>query len=84
MKRVVVHIDRLVLTGFRHADRHAIAEGLREELARLFADREIVSRFSQMGDASHLKLGGVTIEPGAKPRRVGEIVARGIGNEIRK
>ena len=37
MKRVVVHIDRLVLNGFRHADRHAIAAGLQQELGRVFA-----------------------------------------------
>ena len=32
MKRVVVHIDRLVLKGFRHEDRHDIAVGLQAEL----------------------------------------------------
>lgn len=34
MKRVIVKIDRLVLIGFRHEDRQAIAEGLQQELAQ--------------------------------------------------
>ena len=44
MKRVVVHIDRLVLNGIRPADQHAFAAGLQQELQRGFADRETVSQ----------------------------------------
>jgi len=84
MKRVIVHIDRLVLRGFRHEDRHAVALGLREELGRVFADREAVSHLRALGDVSRLQVGGVHIEHGSKPERVGENVARGIGKEIKK
>ena len=84
MTRVVVHIDRLVLTGFRREDRHAIAGGLQSELGRMFADREAVSRLRSMGDVSRLRVSGVNIEQGAKPQRVGESVAQGIGKEIKK
>lgn len=84
MKRVVVHIDRLVLNGFRHEDRHAIAVGLQQELGRVFADQEAVSLLSAMGDVPRLQVGGVHIEQSSKPQRVGENVAQGIGKEIRK
>jgi hypothetical protein len=84
MKRVVVHIDRLVLKGFRPEDRHAIAAGLQQELGRVFADREAVSLLSAMGDVQRLQVGGVPVEHGSKPQRVGESVAQGIGKEIRK
>lgn len=84
MKRVVVHIDRLVLKGFRHEDRYAIAAGLGQELGRVFADRESVSLLRVRGDVSQLQVGGVPIEHGSKPQRVGENVARGIGKEIKK
>lgn len=83
MKRVVVHIARLVLKGFRHEDRHAIAAGLQQELERVFADRDAVSRLSAMGDLPRLRVGGVHIEHGSPPQRVGEHVAQGIGKEIR-
>jgi hypothetical protein len=84
MKRVVVHIDRLVLKGFRHEDQHAIAAGLQQELGRVFADREAVQHLRAMGDVSRLQLGGVDIEQGSKLQRVGENVAHGIGKEIKK
>ena len=82
MKRVVVHIDRLVLDGFPYQDRQAIAAGLQQELGRVFADSDAVSLLSAMGDVSHLQVGGVQIDHSSKPQRVGENVARGIGREI--
>jgi hypothetical protein len=84
MKRVVVHVDRLVLKGFRHEDQHAIAAGLRQELGRVFADREAVSHVRAKGDVSGLQVGGVHIEHGSTPQRVGENVAGGIGKEMKK
>ena len=84
MKRVVVHIDRLVLKGFRHEDRHAIAVGLGQELGRVFADREAVSLLRARGDLSRLQVGGVPIGQGSTPQRFGESVGQGIGKEIRK
>jgi DNA polymerase III delta prime subunit len=46
MKRVVLHIDSLVLKGFRHEDRHGIAEGLQQELSRLFADPQAAQQLT--------------------------------------
>ncbi|MEO8188260.1 MAG: hypothetical protein ABI580_12950 [Burkholderiaceae bacterium] len=84
MKRVVVHIDRLVLNGFRREDQHVIAVGLRQELERVFADRDTVSLLSAGGNVSRLQVSGVPLENGSKPQRIGENVAQGIGKEIRK
>ena len=84
MKHVIVHIDRLVLKGFRHEDRHAIAAGLQQELGRVFADREAVSFVTAMGDVSRLQVSGVHFGQGSTPQHVGEHVAQGIGKEIKK
>jgi len=84
MNRVIVHIDRLVLKGFRHEDRHAVALGLQEELGRVFADREAVSHLRALGDVSRLQVGGVHIEHGSKAERVGGNVARGISEELKR
>ncbi|MEO8718838.1 MAG: hypothetical protein ABI423_11535 [Burkholderiales bacterium] len=84
MKHVIVHIDRLVLKGFRPEDRHAIALGLQQELGRVFADREAVSLLKARGSTAQLQVTGVQIEHGLMPRRVGENVAQGIGKEIKK
>lgn len=84
MKHVVVHIDRLVLKGFRREDSHAIALGLQQDLERVFADRDTVSRLSGLGEVPQLQVSGVHIGHGSKPQRVGESVAQGIGKEIKK
>ena len=84
MKRVVVHIERLVLKGFRPEDRHAIAAGLKQELGRVFAERDAVSLLGVMRNVPRLLVSGVPIEAGSTPQRVGENVAQGIGKEIRK
>lgn len=84
MTRVVVHIDRLVLKGFRREDRHAIAAGLQQELGRVFTGRDAVWHLRTIGDVSRLQVSSVHIEHGSKPQRVGENVAQGIGREIEK
>jgi hypothetical protein len=84
MKGVVIHIDRLVLKGFRHGDRHAIAWGLQKELERVFGDREAIRHLSAVGDASRLPVGDVHVEHGSMPQRIGANVARGIRKEIKR
>ena len=84
MKRVVIHIDRLVLNGFRQEDRHAIAAGLQQELSQLLADPQAVQGLTDLGDISRLRVGGLHIAQGSKPRRVGAQVAQGIGKEFKK
>lgn len=82
MTRVAVHIDRLVLKGARPEDRHAIAQGLERELARVFGERDAAARLRRLGDVPRMKVDGVAIEQGAVPQRVGQSVAQGIGREM--
>jgi hypothetical protein len=83
MKRIVLHIDSLVLKGFRHEDRHGIAEGLRQELTRLFADPQAAGQVTVKSDVSRLRLGCVQIDRNAKPQRIGIQIAQGIGEGIK-
>lgn len=82
MTRVVVHIDRLVLKGFRPRDAQAIASGLQQELSRAFAAPDAARRLAAMASVSRLQLHGVSVGPGATAQRVGQRVAQGIGQEI--
>ena len=84
MKRVVVHIDRLVLKGFRHEDRHAIAMGLQEELSRVLAAPWAAQALSTLGDIPQLQVGHMHIAQGSKPQRVGVQVAQNIGREFKR
>ncbi len=83
MRRVVVHIDRLVLKGFRHEDRHAIAEALREELGRQLGEATASRQLASLGNIPQLRIAGVRIEQEAKPSAVGAQVARGIARGMK-
>lgn len=82
MKRIVVHIDSLILRGFRHEDRHAITAGLQAELTRLFTEPSSAARLANRGDVSRLKIGNVQLAKGTKPEGVGTQLAQGITGGI--
>ena len=84
MKRVVLHIDSLILKGFRHEDRHGIAEGLQQELTRMFADPQAAFQLTERGDVSRLQVGNVPIDQNSKPQHVGSQLAHGIGKGMKR
>ena len=79
MKRIVLHIDRLVLRGFDGSDRDGIAEGLREELVRQFSDIDVLNRLTGQSAKPILRIGEVPIKRGSMPRDVGVQLARSLG-----
>lgn len=83
MKRVVVHIDRLVLNGFRAEDRHAIAAALQQQLGRVLAARDAVAGLPDKGDVAQLRVDGVQFEPSSNPQQIGTSVAQGIARAIK-
>lgn len=83
MRRVIVHIDSLVLKGFRHEERHAIAEGLQQELGRVFSGQGVTQHLSTLGDVSRMRVGGFRLDPGSKPQRVGVQVGQSIGKGMK-
>ncbi|MGV8803578.1 MAG: hypothetical protein ACWA6Y_01280 [Polaromonas sp.] len=84
MTRVIVHIDRLVLCGFRAEDQHAIAAGLQQQLGRALATREALALLTAKGDVRQMKVGSILFEHGSKPQQLGERVAHSIGQEMKK
>ena len=78
-RRVVIHIDELVLRGFRPEDRHAIAAGLQAELARLYATSpDALQALTGRGDVARLRIGEVSVTAGSRPARVGSLLAEGL------
>lgn len=78
MKRVVLHIDRLVLRGFDREDQAGIAEGLRAELGRLLATPQAGQALVAQHSVPRLKVAALRIAPGAQATAVGEQTAQGI------
>lgn len=83
MSRVIVHINRLLLHGFRNEDRHAIADGLRTELGRHFSGLDAARLLSSRGDLPHLTLGAFRIGTRTTPARIGAQAGRTIGKGLK-
>jgi hypothetical protein len=83
MKKVILHIDRLVLKGFRNEDRHAIAEGLHQELTQALVDTQAVHQLTTNGDVLHLRAASIQILRSSTPQHVGSQVARSIGKGMK-
>jgi hypothetical protein len=82
--RTNVTIDRLVLRGVDPHHAQALAESLRKELARAFAEPGGQTRFQRAQDTPVLRLGRVPLEAGrAGARRFGTSVARAIGKGVK-
>lgn len=79
MRRVVVTIDRLVLKGFRFEDRHAIAQGLQEQLTQLLAEPGMAQQIGAVGSMSHLRVNVGWPSGTARAQQVGQATARAIG-----
>lgn len=81
MRRIVLHIDRLVLRGIDHADAGAVRAALEAELRRRLAapgTREALAR----PPAARVDAGRVRLPPGAKPASLGRASARLIARGI--
>lgn len=83
MRRVFVHIDRLVLRGIRPEDRREFAEGLRTGLAGLLAEPQATARIGRIGAIANLRAGRVPVVPGTTPSALGAGAARRIRQAIR-
>jgi hypothetical protein len=75
-----LHIDELVLHGFRPGDRYAIAASLERELSRLFLDEGVPPDLG--GDRFRKDAGAFDVPHGATPDAVGIQVARAIHRSL--
>jgi hypothetical protein len=82
MRRVLVHIERLVLKGFRDADAHAISGGMRGELARVLADPATGERLASLSHMSALHAGNVRLAPEVRPQLLGIAAGRALAKGI--
>lgn len=78
VRRVIVTIDRLTLKGVRYEDRHAVAQGLQEQLTALFAEPGMAERLASVGDVPHLRVDSGSGTGAAVPGQLGRDAADGI------
>jgi len=81
---VTLHIDRLVLRGIDPMDKHALADGLKTELARVLGDPAMRASFAKSRRTPVMRLGRMAMEPGmVGARALGGGVAKAIGRGMR-
>ncbi len=76
--RLTVHIDTLVLQGFKPHQTQAIARSLERELARLLAQGERPLAPAEGGDFPRLDGGRVSLAHDAGPGATGAQLARAV------
>ncbi len=64
MKRIVLHVDRLVLSGIDRADAQALSAGLQAELHRLLSVPGATTTMLAAGDRARVRAAPVTMAPG--------------------
>ena len=83
MSRIHVNIERIVLRGIDPADRQALVNGLKTELARMLADPAERAAISQSRRTPVLRLGKMSMGQGAAGAgALGGGIARAIGKGI--
>jgi len=84
MRRIQVTIDALVLKGFRHSDREAVAAGLKREINRQLSHAGMAGKLSGLGSIPLLRAGNIPMKPGLGPGPTGAAVGRAIGRSLGK
>ena len=84
MKRVVVHIDRLVLNGIARKDRHVFAESLRGELGRLLAEPGNADRLASLPDTAKLNIRDMRVGTQNKPAQFAKLTANAITRGVKR
>jgi hypothetical protein len=84
VNRVHVQIDELVLDGFAAADRVPIAEGVRQELARLIGAQDLAHFGEMQTRVGSLDAGSFAVTPGADAGSIGRGVARSVTQGLTK
>ena len=76
--RVIVRIDRLILSRVRPSNRRDVAEALTLELSRLLTERGLPVRLTRPGSLDRLAARPVSVGGGSSARRLGQRVATAV------
>ena len=82
MKRVVLHIDRLVLKGFGQDDHHRIAADLQEEFGRLLSDPATAEQLASLSHVPSIRVGTENLGQVEKPVSGGISAAKAIARGL--
>jgi len=73
-----LHVEALVLHGFKPSERYQIGAAFEGELARLVASQGVPPLMTRGGDIDRLEVGQFSMRPGARAPVVGVQVAQAV------
>jgi hypothetical protein len=82
MRRVVLHIDRLVLLGFDPADGDVVADAVRSELARFLGDAPNAAAAAASGYRERVRAPQLKMARDASPAHTGALAGQAIGKAM--
>jgi hypothetical protein len=82
--KIDLHVEQLVLEGFRPGDRHRIGAAVQSELARLLTEGGLPSGLAHGADLPRLDGGSFEARPGARPETVGRQVASAVHGGLKR
>lgn len=83
-QNIELHIEELVLHGFKFEDRAAIGEAVQRELTRLFTEGGLQSTLHREHQVSHLVGGTFNIKQGSNPATIGTQIAQQVYGGMKK
>ncbi len=83
-RAVEVHIDELVLHGFAPSDRHAIAQAVQRELARLIGEGQLPLSQGNSVALKQIDAGTFQVKADSKPANSGVQIARSVFRGMRQ
>jgi len=84
MKKVVIHVDRLVLRGIPAEHRNAFVLQFRQELTSRLADPETARRLSKRSSSARMTAGPVPVPGDGGTEDLGRQTAMAIAREMRR
>jgi len=79
---IELHIDELVLHGFRSSDRFGIGDAMERELARLISEQGVPTLLAQPSSRERLDAGTFKLAARAKPQMVGTQLAQSLHEQL--
>lgn len=73
-----LHIEELVLHGFKPGDRHAISDAVQVELTRLLTEQGVSSSLAQGVEVPRIDGGSFNVKANSKPNAIGTHVAESV------
>ncbi len=78
MKRIILHVDKLVLKGIDHTGANAVSAGMQAELQRLLTKPDATATLTDGGNRNRIRSQNVHITHGTDARAMGVIIAGSI------